>query len=196
MTRHAWEPDLVLRARVGLHFGQTRDLKMADKRDIFGRAVDEAARVMSLARGGQVLMTDFVFQPARDKYPDGSVMEQGLPPLRWRDLGQWEMKGIRQPVKLHQAHVEGLELEPPESGDKVYRPEDRPPPKWHPSVGLTIPSSPGWNIEELPGARRAGRRMALYQARQPSRVPFLHGTRPASRPEGLGGRPGRGIIKT
>ena len=49
----AWPPGVTLRVRVGLHTGE------ADRRDgdYFGSAVNRAARLMSAAHGGQVVVS-------------------------------------------------------------------------------------------------------------------------------------------
>lgn len=83
------EPDapggLRLAVRCGLHAG-------ADERrdnDFFGPAVNRAARIMSAAHGGQVLVSEAVAERVRDRLPaDVSLRELGL--VRLRDLANAE----------------------------------------------------------------------------------------------------------
>lgn len=71
-----------LRVRIGLHTGTPivfRD-KVSDLIDLSGASVDKAARVESLARGGQVLISE----------QTKALAEPG----QWHDWGLWELKGL------------------------------------------------------------------------------------------------------
>ncbi len=78
-----WDTWPALEVRMGLHVGE------ADERDgnYFGPAVNQAARVMSVAHGGQVVLTDGV----RDAAGIESV-----------DLGSHQLRDIEAPVHLNQ----------------------------------------------------------------------------------------------
>jgi predicted ATPase/class 3 adenylate cyclase len=72
---------LALRVRCGLHAGP---VEMRDN-DCFGSAVNRAARIMAIAHGGQVLLSNAVADLARAKLPaDASMRDLGA--VRLRDL--------------------------------------------------------------------------------------------------------------
>lgn len=78
-----------LRVRCGLHAGvvEHRD------NDYFGSAVNRAARIMSAANGGQVLLS----QPVAD------LVEPRLPPgVKLRDLGSVRLRDLARPERIYQ----------------------------------------------------------------------------------------------
>ena len=77
----AAEVSLPLRARCGMHAGEA-ELRDAD---FFGSAVNRAARIMSAAHGGQVLVSHAVAAQARERLPDGCGLRE-LGRVRLRDL--------------------------------------------------------------------------------------------------------------
>ena len=82
-------PGLALRARCGLHAGvdEHRD------KDFFGRDVNRAARIMSAAHGGQVLVSQAVALLTRDRLPAG---------VELRDLGAVRLRDLATPERLYQ----------------------------------------------------------------------------------------------
>src|SRR6266851_6800417 len=74
-----------LRLRCGLHVGvsERRD------NDFFGPAVNRAARIMSIAHGGQVLLSEAVAALVRERLP-ASVSLRDLGAVRLRDLSNVE----------------------------------------------------------------------------------------------------------
>ena len=80
---------IALRVRCGLHSGvvERRD------NDYFGVAVNRAARIMSVAHGGQVLLSQAVFELIRGRIP---------PPLDLVDLGVVRLRDQAQPEHVHQ----------------------------------------------------------------------------------------------
>jgi predicted ATPase len=81
--------EIALRARCGLHVGvnERRD------KDFFGREVNRAARIMSAAHGGQVLVSEAVAVLMRDRLPAGLVL---------RDLGAVRLPDLKTPERLYQ----------------------------------------------------------------------------------------------
>ena len=77
--------ELPLRVRIGVHAGET----IADMGDVFGTAVNLAARVVDRAAAGEVLVTDTVRQIAVGRTRSFSA------------LGEVELKGIPEPIGLH-----------------------------------------------------------------------------------------------
>ena len=73
------------RVRCGLHLG------IVDHRDndLFGRAVNRAARIMGAAHGGQVLISQALFEVVRESLP-ADVSLRDLGSIRLRDLGNPE----------------------------------------------------------------------------------------------------------
>ena len=84
-----WPPEVVVRVRMGLHAGE------ADERggDYFGPEVNRAARIMSLAAGGQILVSDTIHTQA-----DVESLE----------LGRHRLRGFDESVPLHQVVAPGL----------------------------------------------------------------------------------------
>ena len=80
---------VALRARCGLHagVGERRD------NDFFGTEVNRAARIMSAAHGGQVLLSQAVAVLTRDRLSGG---------LTLRDLGAARLRGLTAPEHLYQ----------------------------------------------------------------------------------------------
>ena len=77
--------DLELRVRCGIHVGvaQRRD------EDYFGGTLNRAARIMSAAHGGQVLLSQATFDLLSGRLPD-SISLRELGPVRLRDLSAAE----------------------------------------------------------------------------------------------------------
>ncbi len=106
-----------LKARAGLHVGAVilranppEDVAQGAKLlEVEGIAKPIAARVMSLALGGQTLLT----AEARAAL--------GASALRTQSHGHWHIKGIAEPVELFEAGAEGAAFAPPPDSAKAYR---------------------------------------------------------------------------
>lgn len=105
-----------LEARSGLHVG-AGSLRSNDAGDVArgakalevdGLVKPLAARVMSVARGGQTLLTA------------AAVAALGPDPPPCRSLGTWRLKGFDDPVELFEPSADGALLPPPD-GDKGQR---------------------------------------------------------------------------
>lgn len=81
-----------IEVRIGLHMGQVT-VEGELTFDIFGRHVNRAARLESLADGGQIYMSYTVFDSARSwlKHHDT---------LGWQSHGRFGLKGISEPVEV------------------------------------------------------------------------------------------------
>lgn len=89
-----------LRVRVALHTGT------ADERDgdFFGSAVNRVARLLALAHGGQILLSNAVVE----------LLSASLPPqTTLRDLGVHHLKGVADPERVYQLAAAGLATEFP-----------------------------------------------------------------------------------
>src|SRR3984893_7514037 len=80
---------VALRARCGLHLGvvERRD------NDYFGNAVNRTARIMGVAHGGQVIVSQAVVDRVADRLP---------PPVALRDLGAVRLKDLARPERVYQ----------------------------------------------------------------------------------------------
>jgi len=106
-----------LKARAGLHVGPVilREnapddvARGAKPLEVDGLAKPTAARVMSLANGGQTLLT-----------PD-ALEALGQTTLSRQSHGHWVMKGVSEPIELFEVGPEPQLFSPPPDSDKVYR---------------------------------------------------------------------------
>nr|MCU0775819.1 hypothetical protein [Ideonella sp.] len=110
-----------LKARAGLHVGPVilREnspddvARGAKPLEVDGLAKPTAARVMSLARGGQTLLT-----PAAREALDESELKSAL---KTESHGHWQIKGVADPIELFEVgHPTDRFVAPPDS-EKVFR---------------------------------------------------------------------------
>lgn len=76
--------------RIGLHLGDI----IATAEDVFGDAVNVAARLQALAEPGSIVISDRVYEHVRDKVA-----------LPFRDLGRKALKNIDRPVQVFSLNV-------------------------------------------------------------------------------------------
>lgn len=106
-----------LKARTGLHVGPVilRENDPADVArgakplEVEGVAKPVAARVMSIARGGQLLLTAAACEAL------------GKTKLQVVSHGHWQIKGIAEPIELFEAGEWEAPHEPPAGAEKAYR---------------------------------------------------------------------------
>ena len=106
-----------LKARAGLHVGpvilrenQADDvLRGAKPLEVDGLAKPTAARVMSVAHGGQTLLTPEARQAL------------GQTALKVESHGHWMIKGVVDPIELFEVGDPDQRFEPPPDSEKVYR---------------------------------------------------------------------------
>ena len=75
-----------IRVRVGLNAGEP----IAEEKDLYGTAVNLAARICGHAEAGQILVSDVVQQLAAGKG------------FAFADKGEATLKGFEKPVRLHE----------------------------------------------------------------------------------------------
>jgi class 3 adenylate cyclase len=98
--------------RIGLHMGQVA-VDNSIQTDIFGRHVNRAARIEAIADGGQIFMTYPVFDSAK-----GWLAER--PALGWARHGNYELKGIADPIEVIEVYDSRyFEPVPPKKAKKV-----------------------------------------------------------------------------
>ncbi len=76
----------VIRVRIGLNAGEP----IAEEGDLYGTAVNEAARITATAKGGEILVSDVVRQLAKGK------------DFLFADRGEANLKGFEEPVRLYE----------------------------------------------------------------------------------------------
>jgi class 3 adenylate cyclase len=84
-SRTAPAPESI-RVRIGLNAGEP----IAEEDDLFGTAVNEAARITATAKGGEILVSDVVRQLAKGK------------DFLFADRGEANLKGFDEPVRLYE----------------------------------------------------------------------------------------------
>lgn len=111
VAHEPWQSEPVL-VRVGIHSGEVASLgkDIAGRDKIIGKAADLAARVMSLAVGGQILMTRSVYDSAHQfirEHPPIPGIEQ-RPELKWMAHPYYRLKGASEPVEIFEAGAVGV----------------------------------------------------------------------------------------
>ncbi len=109
LTRH-WPEGVVVRVRMGLHTGEPQPTDEG----YVGLDVHCAARIMSVAHGGQVLLSRATRDLVTADLPKG---------LQLRDLGAYRLKDIAGPNELFQLVIPDLPTDfPPVSASSAGRP--------------------------------------------------------------------------
>jgi len=109
LHEHEWPGGEEVRVRIGLHTGEPR---VVEGRYV-GLDVHHAARVMAVAHGGQVLLSE----ATRALLDDGT---------RLRDLGEHRLKDLSRPQRLYQLELDGLPSEFPPLQTLDNRPTNLP----------------------------------------------------------------------
>ena len=95
LSAHLWPEDAAVRVRMGLHTGEPT----LTHEGYIGLDVHRAARIMSAAHGGQVLLSQST----------ANLIEQDLPDdVTLRDLGEHHLKDLARPKHLFQLVISGL----------------------------------------------------------------------------------------
>ena len=151
LLRHEdWGTAPALRVRIGIHQGEI--MLLTSERTMpgtIGTPVNLAARVMSMATGGQVLLTHSVFDDARQfiKAIPG-VPDAGHAQLGWEAHGAYLVKGIDGPVDIFEVGERGFTpFQRPEDGAGARRSvsaEDEATLGWRPGSEMEVPKRAGW----------------------------------------------------
>ncbi len=80
-----------IKVRIGLNAGEP----IAEEDDLFGTAVNEAARITAAAQGGEILVADVVRQLTKGK------------DFLFADRGETSLKGVEDPVRLFEVKWRG-----------------------------------------------------------------------------------------
>lgn len=95
-------PQDVIKVRIGLHMGQVaHGDEMAQ--DVFGSQVNRSHRIVSIARGGQILMSETTYENARHW-----LVGAGYETVAWHHHGEWRLKGVSNPLVIYEAYDRSL----------------------------------------------------------------------------------------
>jgi predicted ATPase/DNA-binding SARP family transcriptional activator len=95
LEREAWPPGLVLRTRVAVHTGEAQ---LRDG-DYYGGTLNRAARMRSLAAGGEILLSRATHDVVVDALADEVVLV---------DIGNRPLKGLKRGERIYAAQGPGL----------------------------------------------------------------------------------------
>ena len=95
LADYPWPDDAPLSVRIGLHTGEP----YRAEHGYTGIAVHRAARICTIAHGGQVLLS---------RSTAGIIDDDETPGIALRDLGEHRLKDIDRPERIFQLVVEGL----------------------------------------------------------------------------------------
>lgn len=164
-----------LACRIGIHAGTILTIQHAENADgqkLLGVAADLAARIMSLAEGGQILLSQGVFDAARvelEHGPDGTE-------LAWHAHGPYLFRGMEEPVEIFEVGVAGVsKLKAPPGGKDIERDVSIRGAEtlgWRPAVGQTIPGRPGWRLQKRLGTGGMGEVWVAGKSESPERRAF------------------------
>jgi len=99
-----WPDDVEVRVRIGLHTGEPT----LHEEGYVGLDVVRAARICTVGRGGQILLSETTRALLGSGLPDGvSVFP----------LGQRHLRGIDEPERVFEIAIDGLDVEPSESAE-------------------------------------------------------------------------------
>ena len=158
-----------LSVRIGAHLGEVFVEDNPDPtkpKRLFGLAVDLTARIMSLAQGGQILISQPVFDAARFELKSEDVGVAG--PIEWRSHGPYQLKGIESAIEVCEVGESGsAPLSPPENTEKVHRRDPEFEDQvigWRPAAGQRVPTA-DWIMEARLGEGGFGE---IWLARNPA----------------------------
>jgi WD40 repeat protein/class 3 adenylate cyclase len=169
---HTAEPGLP-GVRVGVHIGEVSETGQPGQAAprVEGLAVDLAARIASLAKPTQVLMSSAVFNSVRQRLRGDDLGAE----IVWLAHGAYELKGFDDPLEICEAGINGVSpLAPPPGSEKAHRavtPTEEDTLGWRPAVGLHVPRREHWVLEQPLGAGGFGEVwLAIHEKTKAKRV--------------------------
>jgi class 3 adenylate cyclase/DNA-binding NarL/FixJ family response regulator len=107
----SWPQQVEVRVRMGMHTGEPA--VAADR--YIGLGVHRGARICGVGHGGQILLSQATY---------AVLVDDVLPDLRFRDLGEYALRDLDRPERIYQLTVPDLPSEfPPLRGAKGNAPE-------------------------------------------------------------------------
>ena len=176
MRTMAWQ-GVALATRVGIHAGEVAEITTLGQADVLAPAADLVARVMSLAVGGQILLTRWPFDEARHFVRIHPPVENAASPaIEWLAHGPYLFKGCDEPVEVFEVGATGLApLIPPPDGEKAkraVRAGEEETLGWRPAVGLEVPGRASWMLTSKLGEGGFGEVWLAEQAKLKQRRVF------------------------
>lgn len=113
-----------LKARIGIHWGEIIEVQQDDKFidagakriELEGISKNTAARIMSLASGGQICLSTQAFQKVRNRSNMYTPKD-----TRYACAGVYKLKGIKEPIDVYMVGISIESLQPPGNTDKVKK---------------------------------------------------------------------------
>jgi predicted ATPase/class 3 adenylate cyclase len=115
LAKESWPGGIEMRVRMGLHSGEA----VLGGDSYVGVDVHRAARIMSAAHGGQIVVSASTNELAGRGLPEG---------IQLRDLGEHRLRDLPEPERLYQVVAEGLRQEFPALRSLGARPNNLPTP--------------------------------------------------------------------
>ncbi len=155
--QHAWsaEPELEgIGVRTAIHLGELSTLETpGGNARLAGLHLDICARVLSLADGGQILMTREAMESARQYLLAHPASGEGL---QWVEHGPYRLKGVARPVDVCEVGSKGAtSFEAPRGSEKATRMTPPPEP----------PTDAGFGPYKIEGVIGEGGSSRVYRAR-------------------------------
>lgn len=152
------EAGIPLAARAGLHLGEVylrenppEDIARGAKPiEVEGLAKPFAARLMSLAQGGQTLLSRAAFDVARRA---AVGVELPVSSVRWMAHGAYLLKGVDEPTDVYEVgDTTHAPLVPPPDSEKARRVTgDQTIAGWRPAPGQDVPHRESWRLVDKLG---------------------------------------------
>lgn len=106
----------LVKVRIGLHVGQV-SIETGVRPDIIGAHVNRAARVESIARGGQIFLTHAVYENARGFIQTIQLTGRPEPArINWIAHGEYKIRGIDEPQLIYEVLTDSGSGQPPVVG--------------------------------------------------------------------------------
>ena len=110
LERQRWPAGITLPTRAALHTGEA---ELRD-RDYFGQALNRAARLRALGRGGQILLSRATAELVADQLPEGAGLV---------DVGSHLLKGLSRPENVFAVVHPDLAAPPPALTQRAEHPD-------------------------------------------------------------------------
>ena len=117
-------PRTTIMARIGIHWGEIIEVAQEDKFidagakriELEGISKNTAARIMSLASGGQICLSTQAFNKAKNRSNMHTPKD-----IRYACAGIYKLKGIKEPIDVYMVGISIESLQPPGNTDKVKK---------------------------------------------------------------------------
>jgi class 3 adenylate cyclase/tRNA A-37 threonylcarbamoyl transferase component Bud32 len=154
----AAEVGLRIHDRIGIHLGEVAlneakaDAANSQSADLHSVQIDICSRVMSMARGDQILLTRPVFDNARQVLKGEDLV--GVGPLAWVSHGDYVLRGVEDPVEICEVGEQSRgPFTPPPTTEKSRRHvpvEGELILGWRPAISQQVPNTK-WTLERQLG---------------------------------------------